>query len=249
MVELVGTASDQVPAMLATGRSQVTTIFTSLSERHPEGEDAAYLEWHSLDHRPEQHRLAQLAASFRLVSTSRCRAARAVSHERYDATDHFQTYLFKDPSGLDGFSDLSSALRSAGRTPYVLPPVERGAYRLEGSVAAPRIKVGADVLPWWPTAGAYLLIERGAASPAVLVDSPGVGGCLWGSGLSLPEPFGSRDNAGLQVSYLLLDADPAELGISLRGALEDRWAATGVEPLLAAPFYSLVSYDWGRFTP
>jgi hypothetical protein len=249
MSELVGAPSDQVPAIVATGRSEITTIFTSLSERHPDGADAAYLEWHSLDHRPEQHRLAPLAASFRLVSTPRCRAARAISHERFDGTDHFQTYLFRDPSGLEGFAELSAALRGAGRTPFVLPPVERGTFQLDGAVAAPRIKVGADVLAWWPSTGAFILIERGAVSPVSLVSEPGVGGCLWGSGLSLPEPFASRDNAGLQISYLLLDGDPPEVGASLRSSLEARWTESGVEPLLAAPFHSLVSYDWGRYTP
>ena len=75
MAELVGTASDDCPEILAVGRSDVTTIYTSLSKRHPEGLDADYLEWHSLDHRPEQHRIAQLRASFRMVSTPTCRTA------------------------------------------------------------------------------------------------------------------------------------------------------------------------------
>ena len=78
---LAGTASDECPEVLATGRTDVTTIYASLSKRHPDGLDASYLEWHSLDHRPEQHRLAQLRASFRMVSTPECRSARAASDE------------------------------------------------------------------------------------------------------------------------------------------------------------------------
>ena len=35
----------------------------------PTGRDAEYLRWHTLDHRPEQHRLAGVRASLRLVST------------------------------------------------------------------------------------------------------------------------------------------------------------------------------------
>ena len=54
-----GLASDELPEVLATGRANVTTIFASMSARHPEGRDADFLKWHSLDHRPEQHRLAQ----------------------------------------------------------------------------------------------------------------------------------------------------------------------------------------------
>src|SRR5215813_871488 len=163
MSVLAGTASDDVPAILATGRAGIDTIFLSMSARHPEKCDAEYLEWHSLDHRPEQHRLATLRASFRVVSTPACRAARAASDPRYEATDHLMTYLFANAGGLSGFNDLSVGLAEAGRTTHRLPLVERGVYRLEGLFDAPRIKAGADVLPWWPTKGVYLLIERGAA--------------------------------------------------------------------------------------
>src|SRR5262245_36433936 len=109
MSALVGTPSDDVPAMLATGRTDITTLYVSMSSRHPDGRDADYLEWHSLDHRPEQHRLAALRASFRLVSTPACRAARAAGDERYAATDHMMTYMFTDAAGLPAFNDLNMA--------------------------------------------------------------------------------------------------------------------------------------------
>src|SRR3974390_718701 len=107
---LVGSPTDDVPAILATGRTDVTTIFVSMSARDPEGRDAQYLEWHSLDHRPEQYRLSARRPSLRLVSTPACRAARAVSHERYDAVDHLMTYLFTDVAGLSPFNALGVAI-------------------------------------------------------------------------------------------------------------------------------------------
>jgi hypothetical protein len=246
---LVGTPSDQCPDILATGRTDVTTIFMSLSKRHPEGLDADYLEWHSLDHRPEQHRLAQLRASFRMVSTPACRAARAASDERYDEADHLQSYFFSDLSAMEHFNELSVALRDAGRAPYLLPMVERAVYRVDGIAAAPRIKIGADVLLWWSTKGVYLLIERSGASVADLLDVPGVGGAWWGAAEPLEPPFTSRDNSGLHVSYLFLDDAPAEVGERLRPRLEQRWSVTGAEPLFAAPFHSLVAYEWDRYVP
>ena len=246
---LVGTASDECPEILAVGRTDVTTIYTSLSRRHPEGLDADYLEWHSLDHRPEQHRLAQLRASFRMVSTPACRAARAASDERYDEADHLQTYFFTDLSAMDSFNELSVALRNAGRAPYLLPLVERGVYRVDGMAAAPRIKVGADVLLWWSAKGVYFMIERGAATAADLLDVPGVGGAWWGGAEPLEPPFTTRDNSGLHVSYLFLDDEPAEVAERLRPRLEQRWSTTGNEPLLAAPFHSLVAYEWDRYVP
>jgi hypothetical protein len=246
---LAGTPSDQCPDVLATGRTDVTTIYTSLSKRHPEGLDADYLEWHSLDHRPEQHRLAQLQASFRMVSTPACRAARAASDERYDEADHLQSYFFTDPSAMESFNELSIALRKAGRAPYLLPLVERAVYRVDGSAAAPRIKIGADVLLWWSAKGVYFMIERGGVSVADLLDVPGVGGALWGAAEPLQPPFTTRDNSGLHVSYLFLDDEPAEVAERLRPRLRERWSATGAEPLLAAPFHSLVAYEWDRYLP
>jgi hypothetical protein len=249
MAALVGTASDECPEILAVGRTDVTTIYVSLSKRHPEGNDADYLEWHSLDHRPEQHRMAQLRASFRMVSTSACRAARAASDARYDEADHLQSYFFTELSAMSAFNELSVAMRTAGRAPYLLPLVERGVYQVDGIAAAPRIKVGADVLLWWSAKGVYFIIERGGASVADLLDVPGVGGAWWGAAVPLEPPYSTRDNTGLQVSYLFLDDDPPSVGERLRPRLEERWSTTSAEPLLAAPFHSLVAYEWDRYLP
>jgi hypothetical protein len=246
---LPGTPSDDVPRMLATGRTDVTTVYVSMSSRHPEGRDADYLAWHSLDHRPEQHRLAALRASFRLVSTAACRAARGTAHERYDAVDHVMTYLWTDRSALSAFNELNAAMAEAGRTPYLTPTVERSVFGLDGAAAAARIKVGADVLPWWPSTGVYLLVERRGPSPADLVEVDGVGGVWWGGAVPMEPPYTTRDNTGLQISYCFLDDDPPAVGERLRPVLEDRWSRSGAEPLLAAPFHALVPYDWGRYTP
>jgi hypothetical protein len=246
---LVGTPSDEDPEILATGRTDVTTIFMSLSKRHPDGLDANYLEWHSLDHRPEQHRLVQLRASFRMVSTPACRAARAASDERYDEADHLQSYFFTGLSAMPGFNDLNGALHKAGRSPYLLPLVERGVYRVDGIAAAPRIKIGADVLLWWSAKGVYFIIERGGAPATDLLDVPGVGGAWWGEAEPLEPPFATRDNSGLHVSYLFLDDEPPEVAERLRPRLEQRWSTTDSEPLLAAPFHSLVAYEWDRYLP
>jgi hypothetical protein len=159
------------------------------------------------------------------------------------------TYLFTDVGGLPGFLDLNAAMADVGRTPYLLPTVERAVYRLEGMSAAPRIKVGADVLPWWPVMGVYILVERGSASPAPLADVEGVGGAWWGAGLAMGPPYATGDNEGLQITYCFLDDQPAAVGERLRPVLEERWRSTGAEPLLAAPFQPLAPYDWGRYLP
>jgi hypothetical protein len=229
-----------------------------MSARHPEGGDADYLRWHCFDHRPEQYRLASIRGSIRLVSTPECRAARAVSDARFDAVDHVMTYLFSAVTGLKPFNDLAVALGGAGRIPYLLPLVERGVYRLGGMSAAPRIKVGADVLPWWPLTGVYLLVEQGETGGAALLEIPGVAGAWWGEGIELDrrDPhFSTVDGRpysqarGLQITYCFLDDDPIDTAQRLRGILEKRWADTGVLPLLAAPFFPVVGSDYDRRVP
>jgi hypothetical protein len=184
-----------------------------------------------------------------MVSTPACRAARAASDARYDEADHLQSYFFSSLSAMNSFNDLNVALQNAGRAPYLLPLVERAVYRVDGMAAAPRIKVGADVLLWWSAKGLYFMIERGGAAVADLLDVPGVGGAWWGGAEPLEPPFTTRDNSGLHVSYLFLDDEPADVAERLRPRLEHRWSTTGSQPLLAAPFHSLVAYEWDRYLP
>src|SRR3984957_20988510 len=109
-MQLPGTPSDEVAEVLPAGRGEITTLFVSIARRHPDGTDADYLRWHTLDHRPEQHRLSAVRASLRLVSTPECRAARAINGDRFGPVDHVMTYFFADIAGLYGFNALSSAL-------------------------------------------------------------------------------------------------------------------------------------------
>jgi hypothetical protein len=247
-MELEGTPSDEDGAILATGRSDVTTIFTSMAARHPERADAAYLAWHSLDHRPEQYRLAALRSSVRLVSTPSCRAARAMSDASLDATDHVMTYFFADVVDLVGFNDLSVALRNAGRVPEVLPPVERGVYAVAETKAASRVKVGADVLPWWPAEGVYLVVERGDAAAPDVVDVAGVAGTWSGVAVSA-DPGVSTAAPGQRITYCFLDDEPVAVAERLGPVLTRRWRDTAATPLLAAPFHIVTPREWDRYLP
>ena len=179
-----------------------------------------------------------------------CRAARAASDERYDEADHLQSYFFTDLSAMDSFNAFE---RRAEQMPAGLPTCSlwsnAAVYRVDGMAAAPRIKIGADVLLWWSAKGVYFMIERGGGPVADLLDVPGVGGAWWGGAEPMEPPFCTRDNSGLQVSYLFLDDEPAEVAKRLRPRLEQRWSRTGNEPLLAAPFHSLVAYEWDRYSP
>jgi hypothetical protein len=250
---LPGTPTDDADGVLACGGSVIDLAYVSMSARHPEGRDADYLRWHFTDHRPEQYRLETIRASLRLVSTPECRAARVASDERFDATDHVMNYFFSDASGLKPFHDLGRELGKVGRIPELLPSVERGVYAFDGRVAAPDAKVGADVLPWWPAAGVFVLIERlegtASASPAPVVEVDGVAGAWWGaSATDVPERY-SLAQPGDQLTYLFLDDDPVAVAERLRPVLEHRWADTGAVGLFAAPFHVAHADELTRHLP
>jgi hypothetical protein len=241
-----GRASDEAPEILATGRSDVTILFTSMSARDPLGADAEYLRWHTFDHRPEQFRLDGIRSSLRIASTPACRAARAASDPKLDATDHVMTYFFTGAAALEPFNDLATALRETGRMSHMLPSVQRGVYSVCERHSAHRVKLGADVLPWWPAKGVYLLIETGAASAAGLVEVPGVAG-IWQASAA-PSPYSSAA-PDQHIAYLFLDGEPLETAEILRPMLQERWDNSQVQPLLAAPFYCVIPHEWDRYLP
>jgi hypothetical protein len=245
---LPGTPSDEVGGILAAGRGDITTIFVSMATRHPDGADAEYLRWHTMDHRPEQHRLSAVRASLRLVSTPACRSARAAEQDPYDAIDHVMTYFFSDARGMDAFLQLSKALGDAGRKLPLLPPVERGIYEVKTKAAAPRIKIGADVLPWWPARGVFLLVEAHAAATTHLLDAEGVAG-VWSASSQSTDARLASTPAGQTISYCFLDDDPVPTAQRLRPVLQKRWGDDRIEPLFAAPFHTVVPHEWDRYVP
>jgi hypothetical protein len=238
-MKLSGTPSEQLPAVLATGSGDIHTVFISMSTREPSGRDAEYLHWHSLDHRPEQYRLAGVRHSLRLVSTPACRAARVISSGFYDQIDHVMTYFFTKDAAFEQFGALSTALLG-DRRPFKLPSVVSGYFDLKGKAASARAVAGADVMPFRPARGVFLLVEQGAESSASLTDIDGVAGVWWHEGAEHP---------GLLVTYCYLDDDPVAVAGRLRPALAQRWSAKELTPLLAAPFQVLVPFDWDRYLP
>ncbi|MGQ0831988.1 MAG: hypothetical protein ACT4OV_09955 [Microthrixaceae bacterium] len=231
--------------------SEVRVGVVSMSSRAPEGFDRDYLEWHGLDHLPEQYRIAGLRNGTRWVSTPACRAARAASGRRYDAVDHVVAYLFADPVdvALDRFFALGAELRAAGRMPLRLPLVELAGFVRRGGASAARALVVPEVLPWRPARGIYLLIEHGSLAPAdELLDVAGVAGFWSFEGTdSLHERLASTD--GLRLTLAYLDEDPVEVAARLRHVLAARWASGATTPVLAAPFVTVVPWRWEAALP
>jgi hypothetical protein len=110
------------------------------------------------------------------------------------------------------------------------------------------VKVGADVLPWWPVRGVYLLLERGVAPAGDLTEVDGVAGVWSASAVSIFAE-GADATADQSITYCFLDDDPVATAARLRPALEKRWGDSSIEPLLAAPMHPIVPHEWDRYVP
>ena len=78
-------------------------------------------------------------------------------------------------AGLKAFHDLGRELAERRAYPRSPSPGRTRRVRLDGRGSRARAKVGADVLPWWPAAGVYLLVEHGTAAAADLAEVAGRG--------------------------------------------------------------------------
>jgi hypothetical protein len=138
--------------------------------------------------------------------------------------------------------------------PLRLPSVDTNAYVVNGRVAASRVVAGADVIPWRPALGAYLVLERGEAAADALCAVDGVAGVWWATTprdatLWAHGKKASDDTATKQVTYCFLDDDPVVVAERIRPVVEQRWVDGAVTPLLAAPFYAVVAHEWDRYLP
>ncbi len=244
--------------------NRVKVGFFSLSHRSPTGDDRPYLAWHQLDHMPEQYQLPGLLLGQRWASTPSCRAVRAAEAEGWSAVDHVVCYQMGNPvdETIDEFMTLGRHLAEVGRYSQALPSQYRGALRLLEAHAAPRVLVAAEVVPFRPHRGVYLIVEeptdpserdaylqrRHVELVPELVSVPGVAGAwTYATTPAIRRPMFSEGAYTMTLCYL--DDDPATVGARLAPVLERAWENAPVRPLLAAPFESMMRWDWDRFGP
>ncbi len=213
--------------------AEVRLTVISLSARSPDGADAAYLAWHGLDHLPEQYSIPSVVHGQRWVSTPACRAARAQGDGSLDDSDHAVQYLFSESAFPDFFA-LGAELRGAGRMPLRLPPVELAAYAF---VDATSSLVRADVLPWRPCRGVYIVVSDAAVT---LPEIDGVAGLWRYEGGAFHDRL--VDTTGRHLTVCYLDGEPVETGERVTEALDQ-------PVLLGAPFVTVVPFEWERSLP
>ena len=245
--------------------NRVKVGFFSISRHSESGDDRPYLGWHQLDHMPEQYQLPGLVGGQRWASTSSCRAARAAEADEWAAVAHVVCYLMGEPldQTLDDFLDLGQKLADMGRFSHRLPSVYTGALRLLETHSAPAALVVPEVVPFRPNRGVYYVAEEPTGEEGwddylqrahsetlpELLSVPGVAGAwIFGTTPAIA-PRRNIMPGRYRMSLFYLDDDPAAVAERLAEPLRRSWKDAPTRPLLAAPFESMMIWDWDRFGP
>lgn len=233
----------------------------SLTGAGPTGDDRDYLAWHQLDHMPEQYQVNGILSGQRWGTTRVTLGARRPQEPLGDVR-HVVQYLIGEPvdHALDEFFDLALRLAALGRMRPRPPTLFLSGLPLVATYASPAALVSPEVVPYRPSRGIYLVVEEvtGAEGfdrhllwlqrehlPEVVRLGGVAGAWLFATaGPRVREAFTPGDH---RVTVCYLDEPPAELTPALAARWEESWEHPGVRPLLAAPFESVVSYDWDRF--
>jgi hypothetical protein len=207
--------------------NKVRVGFFSFTEITDPGEHHSYNEWHQLDHMPEQFPLPGIAYGQRWVSTPACRAARAVSGERLDATHYLTLYLVTDPveETLETFVQWGRELYARGRFHKQRRALLSGPFELRECAVAPRVLISAAAVPYRPHHGVYVTV--GATDLDRLCATPGVAGA-WRF---------AADAHDLTVAWL----DGAVLETA------GRIPPPGSDAIFAGPFETITPWEWGWF--
>ena len=244
--------------------NRVKAGFFSLSHHATTGDDRPYLDWHQLDHMPEQYQLPGLVLGQRGAATRACRAARLAGDEGWAQVEHVVLYLMGNPldETVDEFLALGRHLAELGRFSQSLPSHYRGALRLLEAQAAPRALISSEVVPWRPHRGVYFLVEAlgdGTGQDDFLqrmhtellpelVGVDGVAGAWsYSTTPSIRRPMFTDGRFRMTVCYL--DGEPAVVGERLAEVVERGWAEAPSQLVLAAPYESMMRWEWDRFGP
>ena len=207
---------------------EVVVGFFSFTEVPAEAE-ADYDRWHRFDHLPEQYGIDGVVYGQRWVATPGCRAARLVDDPDIGRAGHVTLYLMTEPvaATLQEFADLAVTLRTAGRWFDRRTAVEFGAWRVDDRRASPRALVRAEVVPWRPSTGVYVVVEDEPGGPpdlGALVAVDGVAGA-WSFSVdpAIANPAWRRPRHRITVAWL--DGDAVTTAGGLAQALADRAGA------------------------
>jgi hypothetical protein len=224
--------------------NKVKVGFFSFTEITDPKEHHSYNEWHMLDHMPEQYPLPGLAFGQRWVSTPACRAARAVDGDPLAPIHYVTLYLMTEPldETLRDFMALGKELHELDRFHQHRRAPLSGPFAVDGILAAPRVLISAEAVPYRPARGVYVVVAAGdepGLDAKSAIDVPGVAG-VW--------TFGPRDDYVARwpiggrrtISVCWLDAAPLEVAPDVDSLLK-------TDLVFAGPFETVRPWQWDWF--
>ncbi|HEX7132805.1 MAG TPA: hypothetical protein VF228_09525, partial [Iamia sp.] len=176
-------------------------------------------------------------------------------------------YLMTEPvdETLVAFARLGRRAAETGRFPERATSLLLGAYHLQSCDAAPRVLVSSDAIPFRPHRGVVLIVERVGSGDVdawarwhhaehvpLVLGRDGVAGIATfrsSTMLGVGPDQGARyampawDPGDRFVTVVYVDGDLLATTEALTPVIQARWDRGGVEPELAGPFRSMVTYE------
>jgi hypothetical protein len=236
--------------------------FVTFTEVTADGDHRAYNEWHQLDHLPEQFRIPGIAFGERWVLSPECAEQAVPVAEPLDDFHYVTLYLMRGPLSetLDQFAAVRERLTDLGRFYPHRRTALSGAWRFLSAAAAPRVLVAAEVVPYRPALGVYVVVEEPADGYDVyarrlhtdqvpaLLDVPGVAG-VWSFGTRL-WGFAASGGAGAdatRITVMFLDRPPLDVAGEVAELVRRGWEAGAVRPRFAGPLLAITPWRWDWF--
>ena len=191
-------------------------------------DDDEYLRWHLLDHMPEQYQLPGILHGVRWSGDE----ASVVN------------YLIGEPvqETHDAFFALGRRLAEAGRFPHQRPSLELDFVALVRASVAPAALVSADVVPFRPHRGVYLIAETtDVGHDQTLLEVQGVAG-VWtyaSTDAWTLHPRCEREPRCITVAYV--DGDVDATAAAIEPLVEPRRASGDVR--FAGALRSTLKWD------
>jgi hypothetical protein len=233
--------------------------FFSFTEVTDPAEHRSYNEWHQLDHMPEQYPIPGVVFGQRWVSTPACRRARALDSAPLAPVHYMTLYLMGEPvdTTLEEFQALGVRLRAEGRFHEHRRSRLSGPFAVTGMLAAPRVLVSAEAVPYRPNRGVYVVVREGVdgAGPADDSDAVLAEALMGMDGVAGVWTFATSERfdrlvwkPGVRtITVCYLDADPLETASELGRLMCATNAAQRRPALFAGPLETITPWRWDWF--
>jgi len=250
--------------------AKVRIGFFSFTEITDPAEHRSYNEWHQLDHMPEQYPLPGVVFGQRWVSTPACRTARAYDDPALARVHYMTLYLMGEPvdTTLEEFHALGQHLHTVGRFHEHRRSRLSGPLTVTSRLAAARVHVSAESVPYRPNRGVYVVVRDGSAlAPDAALstealgrdgraeDEPLAGALLEVDGVAGVWTFATDHrfdahrwrpgNKTITVCYL--DAEPLTVTSRLSEVVRGEAAQMGWSVVFAGPLETITPWRWDWF--